>query len=73
MTLAQLHTEMSSAEFELWMALAMVREDECPRCGVEPREMMNYKTAAFTCPVCGWEGERVRRLRSERAPNRERE
>ena len=61
MTLAELQNKMSSAEFEVWMALAMLREDECPNCGVEPRDMMEFNYGEVKCPVCNSHYGKIRR------------
>jgi hypothetical protein len=61
MTLAQMQARMTSTEFELWMALAMVRQDECPNCGVEPRDMMDFAFGEVHCPVCKQDYGKVRR------------
>jgi uncharacterized Zn finger protein (UPF0148 family) len=61
MTLAELQNRMSSAEFEAWLALAMLREDECPNCGVEPRDMMKFNYGEVKCPVCHSSYGKIRR------------
>lgn len=52
MTVAELQRRMSNAEFELWMAEYDIRGDECPYCGVEPRDMEEWEQHKVTCPVC---------------------
>lgn len=53
---------MSSAEFELWMGLQLLRQDECPECGVEPKDLMEFETVKFHCPVCNHDSFRVKRI-----------
>lgn len=62
MTYAELTSKMSSAEFELWMALAQVRSTECPSCGHEARELMEWDIVEVKCPVCKHTYGRVKRL-----------
>lgn len=62
MTLAEMGQRMSSTELELRYALALLRQDECPNCGVEPRDMMDFETTKQHCPVCGHDYEKVKRL-----------
>ena len=62
MTLGEFSTRMSSAEIELRYALALLRQDECPNCGVEPIDMMEYETTTQHCPVCSHDYEKVKRL-----------
>jgi Zn ribbon nucleic-acid-binding protein len=52
MTLAELSEKMSNAEFEMWMAEDSLRRDECPNCGVEPRDIGKYVTNEIRCPTC---------------------
>jgi uncharacterized Zn finger protein (UPF0148 family) len=52
---------MTSAEFELHMALSMIQTDECPHCGVEPRDLMEYNYGEVKCPVCKNSYGKVRR------------
>jgi len=52
MTLARLEIEMSVEELELWMAEDQLRHDECPNCGVEPRDMMDWDYVKLHCPTC---------------------
>lgn len=52
MTLAQLETEMSVEEFDTWMAEDEIRSFECPFCGVEPSEMMEFDYKKVHCPNC---------------------
>lgn len=47
-----MQSRMSNAEFELWMAEEMIRNDACPNCGVEPRDMMDYDYMTIKCPTC---------------------
>ena len=61
-TLEELSARMSNQEFELRMALEMIRQDECPNCGVEPRDMMEYGTQEVHCPVCKNNYHKVRKL-----------
>jgi uncharacterized protein (DUF983 family) len=63
MTYAELQAKMSNQEFELWMALAMARADECPNCGREPREMTEWITHEIKCPICDHEYEKVRSVK----------
>lgn len=51
---------MSSAEFELWVALALQRAEECPNCGREPREIGQWEYLKLKCPTCAYEYARVR-------------
>jgi predicted Zn-ribbon and HTH transcriptional regulator len=59
MTYAELQARMSNAEFELWMALAHVRSHECPNCGHEAKEMMNFQLKHAKCPICKYEYHRT--------------
>lgn len=52
MTYAELLDRMSSDEFELRMALDAIKADECPHCGVEPRDLMRFHHELIKCPVC---------------------
>jgi hypothetical protein len=52
MTYAELSTRITAAEFEWWQGLAMLRQDECPHCGVEPRDLMDYEIREIKCPIC---------------------
>ena len=52
MTLAELGERMSSAEFEIWIAEEALRGDECPFCGMEPRDLGEYEMHDIKCPVC---------------------
>lgn len=61
MTLAELQSRMSNAEFELWMAYEVIRNDSCPNCGVEPREMMDYTYVEVKCPTCDTKYGKTRR------------
>lgn len=51
-TLEELSEKMTNQEFELHMALAMLKNDECPNCGVEPRDMGEFTVVEVKCPVC---------------------
>lgn len=52
MTLAELGERMSNAEFEIWLAEETLRADECPFCGVEPRDLGEYEMHDIKCPIC---------------------
>jgi len=52
MTLAELGERMSSAEFSMWLAEEALRADECPFCGVEPRDLSEFEVHDIKCPVC---------------------
>jgi hypothetical protein len=52
MTLAELGERMSSAEFEMWVAEEALRADECPFCGMEPRDLGAYEMHDIKCPIC---------------------
>jgi hypothetical protein len=52
MTLAELGERMSSAEFEIWAAEYALRADECPFCGMEPRDLGDYEMHDIKCPIC---------------------
>ena len=52
MTYADFIENVSAQEFDLWLALASVRGDECPHCGVDPVEFMDYELAEIRCSVC---------------------
>lgn len=54
MTLARLQAEITSAEFEFWVGLAMVRGEECPNCGHEAKDMMDYQWLPAKCPICDY-------------------
>lgn len=53
---------MSNTEFELWVALAAKRQFECPSCGKEANELMEYSTAKQHCPICKYDYTRTERL-----------
>jgi len=50
---------MSNQEFELWMALAMVKSEECPSCGRRADEMMEVQANKVKCPICKYEYDRI--------------
>ena len=52
MTLAELGERMSSAEFEIWLAEEALRADECPFCGIEPRDLSEFELHDIKCPIC---------------------
>ena len=52
MTLAELGERMSSAEFSIWLAEEAIRADECPFCGMEPRDLGSYEMHDIKCPIC---------------------
>lgn len=52
MTLAELGERMSSAEFSIWLAEETLRADECPFCGIEPRDLGEFEMHDIKCPVC---------------------
>lgn len=60
MTLEQLSKQMSNQEFELHLALSMVKQDECPHCGVEPRDMNEFGVVSLRCPICKADYSRLR-------------
>jgi hypothetical protein len=62
MTYAELQAKMSNQEFELWMALAMVKSEECPSCGRRADEMMTTETLKVKCPICKFEYDRVKNI-----------
>jgi DNA-directed RNA polymerase subunit RPC12/RpoP len=62
MTLARLEVEMSQEEFELWMAEDAIRADECPYCGVEPRDLMDFEQSEIKCPVCKQKYHKTKRV-----------
>lgn len=62
MTLARLEREMDEDEFNLWMAEEAVRADECPYCGVEPRDMMKYDYRKIHCPTCKADYHKTKRI-----------
>lgn len=63
MTYAELLERMSSAEFELWMALELQRQVECPNCGTEPRDMHDVELVKLHCPNCKNDYQRVKRIK----------
>jgi uncharacterized Zn finger protein (UPF0148 family) len=53
MTLAELSDRMSAAEFEIWMADSRLSSNECPSCGLEPRDMKDgIMLTKVHCPFC---------------------
>jgi uncharacterized protein (DUF983 family) len=52
MTYADFLENVSTQEFDMWLALASVRADECPHCGVEPTQFMDFELADIRCPNC---------------------
>lgn len=59
MSYAKFQKEISNQEFELWIALASVRSEECPSCGRSAREMMKWTTTEVTCVICTHKYQRV--------------
>jgi len=64
MTLAELGERMSNAEFELWHADDLLRADECPFCGVEPRDLMEFQVDDVKCPICKHKYGKIKRTDS---------
>lgn len=62
MTYAEMSAKVSSTELELWFGLALLRQDECPNCGIEPRDLMDYTTETIRCPVCKHEHAKVKKF-----------
>ncbi len=62
MTYAELQSKMSNQEFELWMALAHVKHDECPSCGRRADEMMDWDSQKVKCPICKYEYTRMKAI-----------
>lgn len=62
MTYEELGRRVSAAEFELWLGLAMLRQDECPHCGIAPEDLMVYEAADQHCPVCKSKYHKIKRL-----------
>ena len=62
MTYAEMQARMSNAEFELWLAEEALRSDECPFCGTEPRDLMEFQVDDIKCPVCKNKYGKVRRI-----------
>lgn len=60
MTFAELQAKMSNQEFELWMALASIRSEECPSCGRKANEMSDWITVKAKCPICDYEYNRMK-------------
>lgn len=65
MTLAELSEKMSNAEFELWMAEDTLRQDECPNCGIEPKDIGKYTAHEIKCPTCKTTYFRIRTTKNE--------
>lgn len=61
MTYAEFQTRVSSTEIELWMAEYTIRGNECPFCGIEPRDMEDFSIHEIPCPVCKEKYKKVRR------------
>lgn len=59
MTLAELGQKMSNVEFELWLSLSAKRQDECPHCGHEAKDLMDVEIIKMHCPVCKEDYNRV--------------
>jgi len=60
MTLAELSSKMSSAEFEIWIAEAELKSHQCPSCGLEPRDMKDgISLQKIKCPFCKTDYNRV--------------
>lgn len=53
--------DMSAAEFEMWKARELIRQHECPYCGVETKEFMEYDVVEVKCPVCKTKYHRMKR------------
>ena len=62
MTLGELGERMSSLEFELWQAQAMLKSEVCPNCGLEAKDMMDYELVKVKCPNCKTPYQRIRRF-----------
>lgn len=43
---------ISSWEFDLWILENMCRSDECPHCGVDPKDLMDFEVRDIKCPIC---------------------
>lgn len=52
MTLSELEERMTASEFDLWMTEFVVRNDECPACGHEVRDIGAFHAYEVTCPIC---------------------
>lgn len=52
MTVARLEAELNEDELLLWMADDELKSLECPNCGVEARDLMDYEYQKRHCPVC---------------------
>jgi len=61
MTLARLEEELTDDELQLWMAEDEIRAVECPYCGVEPRDLMDYEYIELHCPTCKSKYHRTKR------------
>lgn len=65
MTYAEFCRSVTATEFELWVALASVRSDECPHCGVAPMDLMDFEVREIRCPVCRNKYHKTNRLEAE--------
>ena len=62
MTYAELTERMSNQEFELWLAYEMLKSEQCPNCGLEARDLMEFELVPVRCPHCKNEYKRIRRF-----------
>lgn len=53
---------MSQEEFDIWVGLAQKRQHECPSCGKEVREIMDYSVSKQHCPICSHDYYRTERV-----------
>lgn len=63
MTLAELEDRMTAAEFDIWKAEFGLRNDECPACGHEVRDMMDFSAHEVKCPICKTSYMKIRQAR----------
>lgn len=51
--------DLGPGELVFWKGLQLVRRYECPNCGLEARDMMDYTTVPMSCPVCKTKWDRI--------------
>ena len=58
-TLHELERDMPPEEYIYWQGLALLKQYECPNCGLEARDMNKYHTVPVSCPICKTKWDRV--------------
>lgn len=61
MTLADFESKVTTTEFEMWVGLKLLEQEECPQCGVAVKDFMMVDYIEVKCPVCGLKYHRIKR------------